>query len=333
MYRLSSKTVLLAGTLIFALLAFAAATPAKKPPKPPPEPPDPAIAYADPDPGSQADLMVMNDDGSNAMPVLENVPGSFGPYLGWSADSTQLVFNSTIDGPGVYIVDVDGTDRLKIASTYNENTGQPAWSPMPCADGRFKVAYRDRDDLDGYRDIFLVNTDGSGKIQLTHTPDLHESDRTWNPTATRLAVIRGSYTVTEQVWILDLGLDANDQIVVSNETCITCDPAHPLHDTEKEDLDWAKTDHDLIVLSAKWTGIPRDLWILDLLNPGAPIRVTDTPDDGEWEPTWSSDDSEIAFRRRASRKKDNGIWAIRPDGTGLRAIKKGGAEAPDWRRD
>jgi len=314
----------LAGILVLGLLAATAT--AKKPPKPPPEPPDPAVAFFEP--GRNWDLMAMNEDGSNAYVILDGA-GANPADISWSPDATQLTFNSTVDGPGVYVINVDGTGLRKVTTDADIYTAQPAWSPMPCADGEYKIAFNDDDDVDGKQDIFLVNLDGTGRINLTNTPDLEEHSATWDPTGTRLAIAR----TRRQVWVLTLGLDAGGEMTVVDEWHVTETMSMPLLTGGKRDIQWARTQ-DKLVLGSDLDGNPEnhDLFIIDLLDPANPTQITFTEDICEKRPTWSSDDSEIAFRRKAPGKKDDGIYAIGPDGTGLRRLRKGDSIAPDWRR-
>jgi Tol biopolymer transport system component len=323
-----------------ALLATPEAASAKKPPKPPPEPADPAIAFIHIDPGTQCDILVMDDDGGNEAMVLENVPG-FRIKVAWSPDSTQLVFSGEVDGPGIYRVDVDGTDTVKITSHLSEFfIGIPAWSPVPCADGYEWIAFEDRNQgsIDDH-EIHLVRPDGSERFQLTDTLGITEREWAWSPTATRLAVIRDEWVGGEEsVWIdvMNLGVDEGGSLYVVSTSCITCDPSHPLHNADMWEIDWARTQ-DVLAVPAAPVGGPsgkKDIWLIDLLDPGNPTQVTQTPDNGERFLSWSPDDSKFVYKRGSESRRENGIYTINVDGTGLRMIKKGINDTyPDWRRD
>jgi len=315
----------LAGILVLGLLAATAT--AKKPPKPPPEPPDPAIVYIDAHP--TWDIMAMNEDGSNVFPILDSATQPYGK-VSWSPDATQLVFNASKDGgPGIFIVNVDGTGQRRVTSTATVYTSQPGWSPVPCPDGEHKIAFADEDE-NGKRDIYIVNLDGTGRMNLTNTADLTEHTPTWDPSGTRLAFAGRS----GQIWILYLGLDEYDQLTVVDEWHVTETTGPPLSTGSKGHIQWAKTEDKIAVASRLEGNINYyELFVIDLLDPANPIRVTDTPKVSERDPSWSSDDTEIVFEQEfRAGKQARGIYAIRPDGTGLRLILKGEVGNPDWRR-
>lgn len=108
-------------------------------------------------------LEVMNADGSNrrVLYTLENGRGQAGPFLKeftWSPDGQSLLFTVHDTTHDVFWINLSGGDAQKII----ENGLHPAWSP----DGQY-VAYQSSDDSVG--NIFVMNADGSNRVQLTTT--------------------------------------------------------------------------------------------------------------------------------------------------------------------
>ena len=303
--------------------------------KPPSPPPDPAIAYLE-----NGNLMVANDDGSNQTLVLAAARGINISAPGWSPDGTALVFSSNIAGPGVYTIQIDGTGLTKIAALNGSTASTPpVWSPVPAADGHYKIAFDDRPrngdgSLGLNEDIFLVNPDGSGLENLTQSPDIYEASPTWAPSATRLAVwdIGDQNGILEDIVVLDLGV-ADGGLEITGEINLTSEadvPGGLLNDASLSQPKWAKL-HDKIIVRVR--AAPElnggsdlaDLWIIDLADPANPTNLTQTPDVYENHASWSSDDARIVY--------GVGGLFVRPaggSGSASRIVRSGGF--PDWRR-
>jgi Tol biopolymer transport system component len=88
----------------------------------------------------------------------------------WSPDRSRIVFASPSgEGSGVYVMDADGTNRVRLAAG-----SSPVWSP----DGS-RIAFVSADG------VTVMNTDGSDTRALTAGVD-----PTWSPDGARLAVSR-----------------------------------------------------------------------------------------------------------------------------------------------
>jgi len=129
------------------------------------------IAFAG---GSPAGLYVMNADGTQPVLVFKaTVSQSECPYPSdpsWSPDATRLVFNCYDNSQRMAIVRLDGTGLTRPPPTFVRD---PAWSP----DGS-KIAFTGSGDTD----IYTMNPDGSGIVNLTHNPSAALAGRAeWSP--------------------------------------------------------------------------------------------------------------------------------------------------------
>jgi len=109
------------------------------------------------------ELYVMNVDGS-AVTRLTNDPASDeGDHAGWSPDGKQIVFSSRrADGNlHIFVMNTDrsGVRQVTPAGPYDDD--DPYWAP----DGK-KIAFQST--RDGDEDIYVVNADGTGLVQLTN---------------------------------------------------------------------------------------------------------------------------------------------------------------------
>ncbi len=104
-------------------------------------------------------------DGTGRRPVVVGWSPS------WSPDDTQLVFQTCRGANcGIFKAPSAGGDAVPIIT---DDGGLPSYSP----DGS-KIVYQK--DVDGQKQLFLINADGSGKKQLTQGTSLHV-DAAWSP--------------------------------------------------------------------------------------------------------------------------------------------------------
>ncbi len=114
-----------------------------------------------------------------------------GEHPTWSPDGQRLAVKSCATGGGgcgLYIVGVDGSGKTPL--TDNAEDGIPAWSP----DGR-KIAFICKAKGDTF-DICVINTDGSGRRNLTGDNPGHDVNPAWLPDGSGIMF----YSVREGKW-------------------------------------------------------------------------------------------------------------------------------------
>src|SRR4030042_3060164 len=176
---------LLGALLLFGAAGWAQKVQKAKPPQPPAPPADPAIAYVvNISKGAaikktKGQLMVMNADGSNQRVVVSETGVGY-DYPDWSPEGTQLVFTREdyIGGrTSICIINVNGTGFRKVIEESRDGEmieGPATWSPMPLADGLYKIAFADsvrRPDgtYEIDHDAYFITPDGTGLFQLPNT--------------------------------------------------------------------------------------------------------------------------------------------------------------------
>jgi Tol biopolymer transport system component len=139
------------------------------------------------------ELFVINADGSGLRRLTRNAV-SDGDAV-WSPDGRKIAFLSRRDGTGadVFVMNADGSDQRNLTRKPG-NEVDPAWSP----DGRAIVFSAvppgqplwvggSRSASGPYRDVYVMNADGSDQRNVTHTTEAEEWTGGWSPDGRTIA--------------------------------------------------------------------------------------------------------------------------------------------------
>jgi dipeptidyl aminopeptidase/acylaminoacyl peptidase len=123
-------------------------------------------------------VMVVNVDGTSLQSFGDRGPGvGRGTNPAWSPDGMTLAYD---DGSNIYVIAVDGTGpHVQLGAGYS-----PAWSP----DGS-QIAF-EFDGPSAEPEIFVMNADGSARLNLTNRPPLLDREPTWSPDGSQIAFRR-----------------------------------------------------------------------------------------------------------------------------------------------
>lgn len=263
-------------------------------------PPDPAIVFNTGNPTGS--LMVMNADGSNQQVILKQGNNA---KASWSPDGSQIVFASDIKGKGIYIINKDGTGLCKLVPINDSGAwyfAGPVWSPLPLADGKFKIVYANTPSPGASNyDLFVVNANCSNPgnpVNLTNTPVTTEWFPSWSRFANHIAAQYGS---SPDVVVYDVGVNGGVVNITSKTYLKDLGLFPPITDPNVvryvAQPDWGKADDRLAVESNLSVNFDwPQIWITDLTTAGT-YNLTQGKVAFADNPSWSPDDTEIVFRQ------------------------------------
>ncbi len=113
--------------------------------------------------------------------------------VAWAPDSRRLVFSDSFSG--TFTINTDGGGLAPVSGMQAHSL---AWSP----DGKRLALAGGRGDE--YRDLWVMNPDGTGAVHLTYTPDLTETHPAWALDSRRLAYAASNDAGESQIFVIDV---------------------------------------------------------------------------------------------------------------------------------
>jgi len=290
-------------------------------------PADPAVAFL-----RDGDIWVADATGANAALVIAAGDGVNLNAPRWTPDG-HIGFVRLVVGQEVAFCTIasDGTGFQKLI-TFDPGANHADWSPVPAPDGKFKIAFAAlvQDDMD----IFVVNPDGTGLVNLTQTPGHSESQPVWSHDGTAIAF---SETDNQDIGVIRIQATGGALSIASrmNVTSAVDVPGTPLDGADVVHPQWAQTTDRLLVnVYSRNTrgngpntgGTNWDVWLIDLANLANPSNLTDTSGIEHW-PSWTTQDAMFSY------SDQRGDLLIRPlDGSAEPSLLARNAQRASWRR-
>jgi TolB protein len=121
------------------------------------------------------EIYVSGIDGKNEQRITGNPASDMNPV--WSPNGMQIAFMSERTGnPEIYIMQANGTRPVRLTDNPGYE-GMPRWSP----DGT-RLTFNSAPAGSQQIDVYLINTDGTGLVRLTHsTGNTRSINPAWHP--------------------------------------------------------------------------------------------------------------------------------------------------------
>jgi len=274
-------------------------------------PPDP-VCEGD---GEFGELYVMNRNGSDQRRITFDTDNELAAV--WSPDGTTIAYHSLFDGhPQIFLTNPNGLGKFQVTDT-PFGAQFPDWSP----DGKsivFQTPAVRITKEDGHvytvRDIFVINADGTGLVNLTKNLDPmspnHNQDvrPAWSPDGQKIA-FQSNRDGNNEIYVMD----AQGSILRRLTLDLKSDEAP----------DWSPDGSKIVFQKKDDPGLysPSQIWVMNadgadpmaLTNTGSPLRNLD--------PAWSPDGKKIAFDSdRDNTQQIRQVWVMDADGMNQKSL-------------
>jgi Tol biopolymer transport system component len=264
------------------------------------------------------DIDVMDADGGARRTLVR---GGFMPV--WSPDGRKIAFRrgSGFLAPGeIHVMNADGSGQRKLTRQVASNASY-AWSP----DGR-KIAFARQIDagiVSGRQrvsiEIYVMNADGSGLRNLTHSPE-HDFSPAWSPDGREIVFVRSRATLP---WSGPPNVPGDEEIYVMN-----ADGSDQRNLTRTPGSDWSAAwspdGREIVFVSSRGPAIQRGYGIYLMDADGSHLRRLVRNGGKDPAPAWSPDGRKIAFTGRGES-----IYLIGADGDGMKRLTQA-RQMMDW---
>ena len=201
---------------------------------------------------------------------------------------------------GIYLMNADGSGRVRLSGENEINHSQPSWSPEHC-----RIAFRSH-TKDGDDDIYVMNADGSNIRRLTTDPE-RDMFPDWSPDGKQIVFVSYRNGGIRNLWIMNA--DGTDQHQLT---------FNPAEYTQWER--WSPVGDEIAYIFHPEKGSDKG-GVIYLINADGSNVHQLTPDAGslgDTDLTWSPDGKKVYFISNRSHYVE--VWEINADGSGMRQL-------------
>lgn len=217
-------------------------------------------------------VWTMDANGGNRVQLTDGNSNDYTPA--WSPDGTEVVYRANYNGGGggLRIATYGSNDDDGIQNTVEAFL--PSWSP----DGT-KIVYEA--DLGEDSDIVVINRNGTGRADLTNTPELGEYSPAFSPDGSKIAYVAGD-DLSSDIWMMNADGSGSPTQITETATASESDP------------DFSPDGQSLVFSVSPDDGHTYHIARINVNKTGY-LDLTDDPLDVS--PGWSPDGTRIVFQR------------------------------------
>jgi TolB protein len=262
----------------------------------------------------------------------------------WSPDGRRIAFVTVACARGcsgpleLNLMNADGTGKLNLTRERGVELaiwgGAPIWSPdsRKIAFVRERGVNRRYPVYGRYSDIYVMNADGSGRRQLTRSPQ-NDGDPVWSPNGEKIAFVRIDGGLAD---IYVVNADGSGLRRLAHAIAFTPTPGGPSSGRQASPA-WSPDGRRIAFVSNRRGNF--DIFVVNA-DDGLGLRKLSRSPRNDYDPAWSPDGRMIAFQgrrdpppeserdacplRRCERQE---IYVVDADGSRLRRLTH------DWRFD
>ena len=231
------------------------------------------------------ELYLVQPDGTGLTRLTDNDRVDTSPS--WSPDGRQITFRSRVDGSAdIFVMDANGENWRNLINDPEDSIFDdfyPEWNPQ-----RDLIAiYTDRFYSPAvgcawHRLAIMPVSGGADKIEVLEDPLTEQETLGWSPDGRHLAFSsRCDLGKEGSVELFEWDIDTGEVIQLTDSESINGSPAY-------------SHDGRYLAYQSVKPGESADLFVLDL-ETGEVANITNNPEFKDSHPTWSPDDSQMAF--------------------------------------
>ena len=256
----------------------------------------------------EAEIWVMNGDGTNARRITRNTSDDYGTV--WTRDGKTLIFGALQFAPNdsgalvprtayLYSVNADGGEPTRL-SPLDMRAQFPSLSP----DGSKIVFHGGRGRIQAPAEIFVMNSDGTDVQQLTSNA-YNDIRPDWSPDGKKI-VFASNRDGSIQIFVMNPDGSNVIQLTRSDSKFNNRAPAF-------------SPDGKRIAFVSNRDGDP-EIYVMNSDGSGQTRLTTNTGEDSD--PEWSSDGTRIIFDRAVpvGNKFVPQLYLMNPNGSDVRAL-------------
>jgi Tol biopolymer transport system component len=307
LFRLASRRLIGLAVSALLLLVFAPSASATAPGA------NGKIYYQGPQSGEDgpADIYRVNPDGGEPQDLTSG-NGFSEERPNVSADGRHVVFQSFRDeGWNIFSMNADGSSQVDLTNTLDPVINfEPTWSP----DGS-KVVFMRQNLTPGEQDLWSVNANGTGAVNLTESPGAYETSAEFSPDGMKIVYVRSG--PNNDIWVMNANGTGQTQLT---ETEFPTQNVAPTWSPDGTKIAWSVLeapsagDNGLHVMNANGSSQTQ------LLDESAPIHTDQL--------SWSPDGTQIAYKSVAIGGELRLAGAA--GGPTSLLVENSGADYPSW---